>query len=66
MKVTVADLKEHIDKLPDDYEVWIEYPEKLAIPTRTESFNNGENRIIRAMALGVDNGHNRCVIFHHY
>jgi len=36
MITTVKDLKEYIKDIPDDYEVWIEYPKRYGTAKLTE------------------------------
>ena len=69
---SVRDLKKYIANLPDDYEIWIEYPKEygLAQPEKIVTYNDGGGEIkqnfIESLTLGRDNKNKRLLIFHHY
>lgn len=70
MKITTKELKKYLESIPDDYEVWLEYPVKygLAQPEVIEKFGDEQdnNDIIECMSIGVQTNEKRLVIFHHY
>ncbi len=73
MRLTVKDLKRIFnwveDAPEDDWEVWIEYPERygLAQPVEIISYyTEDQNDIIRAMSYCVDKKNKRFTILHHY
>ncbi|MEQ1526014.1 MAG: hypothetical protein ABL911_04625 [Gallionella sp.] len=67
MKTTVKHLKLLCELLPDDAEVWVEYPQQLAEPIVTEKFFEGcyTATLIESLSAGVDKKNNRLIIFHH-
>lgn len=67
MNTTVKDLKALCAKLPDDAQVWIEYPERLAEPVVMEKIDEGAYlaTLIESLSSAVDSKRNRLIIFHH-
>ncbi len=67
MKLTVKHLKELCASLPDDAEVWIEYPKQLAEPVVMEKIDEGcyIATIIESLSAAADKKNNRLIIFHH-
>ena len=67
MSTTVKDLKDFCAKLPDDAQVWIEYPQQLAEPVVMEELYEGVYvaRIIESLSLAIDNKRKRLIVFHH-
>jgi hypothetical protein len=67
MNTTVKDLKALCAQLPDDAQVWIEYPKQLAEPVVIEEIDEGVYvaRIIESLSSAADSKQNRLIIFHH-
>jgi len=69
MKYTIKDLKEYINNLPDDYEVWLEWVDEPARPLNVETSYNrhdGGTKFLECMSLGYHPEKKRFYIFHHY
>ena len=69
--MNVGYLRELIGQLPDDAEIWMEYPARygLAQPEIIESYScpfNGETDLIQSLTIGIDRKKNRLIIYHHY
>jgi hypothetical protein len=67
MKTTVKTLKALCASLPDDAEVWLEYPKRLAEPIVMEKIDEGcyAATIIESLSAAADKKNNRLIIFHH-
>jgi hypothetical protein len=67
-KLTVKELRENLSLIPDDYEIWIEYPERYELHSPVEIdkgiFDNQD--AIQALAYGHNNKKKRFYILHHY
>ena len=73
MRLTVGELKKHIEELgiSDDDEIWIEYPHLIATPYETcTEFKTcpveGQTLYISTSTLGYDKEKKRFYIYHHY
>jgi hypothetical protein len=68
MRTTVGDLKGAIQDVPDDYEVWIEYPKRYGLANPTIIHNAFDDQdFIPSMSLGSDISNNKkFFICHHY
>lgn len=70
-RTTVADLKKFCDQLPDDAEVFIEYPARYGIAKGEYDpiihYPDIEDTdMIESMSLALDFNNNRLLILHHY
>lgn len=65
---TISDLKDWIKDLPDDYEIWIEYPERYGFHSPMEFDNHifDDQDFIQAICIGRDDKKRRLYIMHHY
>jgi len=66
---TAGDLKKYLRDIPDNYEVWIEYPKRYGLAEPTEIHNGFDDQdFIPSMSLGADisPNNNKFLIFHHF
>lgn len=65
---TVKELREAIKNIPDDFEIWIEYPERYGFhsPFEMDTCFDGETDCIKAINCGRDEHKRRFYILHHF
>lgn len=65
---TLGELKERIKDLPDDYEIWIEYPERYGFhsPFEMDTICNGEHDCIRVISIAKNHKKKRIYLLHHF
>ena len=70
MITTVRDIRRWIEDMPDDAEVWIEYPKRygLAQPEQILVLGSGDdsNDMIQSLTVGKATDNSKLYIFHHY
>ena len=65
MTTTVKELKDYLKDIPDDYEVWIEYPKRYGTAKPTEIIKGFDDQdFIKSMSLGKNES--KVFIFHHF
>jgi len=63
---TLGELREWTKELPDDYEIWIEYPTILRSHVKEDIICDGDHRCIDALSIARDDNKKRVYILHHY
>lgn len=65
---TVGELRKWIEDLPDDYEVWIEFPDRYGFhkPFKMERHIFEDQDFIKALSIGRDDKKRRLYIMHHF
>ena len=70
MITTVKDVRRWIEDMPDDAEVWIEYPKRygLAQPEKILVLGRGDDSsdMIQSLTIGKAADNSKLHIFHHY
>ncbi len=71
MRVTVGWLRKYLANhaIPDDSEVWIEYPERYGTTTPVcmiRHHGDDDNDFIECLTLGWDHNAKRLFLYHHY
>lgn len=71
MRMTVKEIKRYTDRLPDEAEVWMEYPKRYGLvqPEVIETIGkdtSDEFDVVECMSVGTNAEKSRLYIFHHY
>ena len=65
--ITVGDLKNRLLAIPDDYEIWMEYPERYGFhtPTRKDFGIFDDQDFIEPIGIGSNSNKKRIYLMHH-
>lgn len=68
MQLTVASLREYLKNIPDDFEVWIEYPDISDVDKMVRVLENTseETDVISSATLGKSTANKKVYIYHNY